>query len=220
MSTFTEKELKTAQYLMQIKAINLNAQNPFTWASGLRSPIYCDNRRILSFPEVRNFVAQGLAEFAEEHFIEADVIAGVATGGIAHGVLAAQILDKPFVYVRSSTKGHGLQNNVEGYLKENSKVLVIEDLVSTGGSSLEAVNALQESNCTVLGMLAVFTYGLKKAEDNFRNADCKLYTLSNYNALLEQATEEGLISDDELVVLNDWNKNPQEWSNKYLSQNS
>lgn len=212
MSNYSEIELQTAKYLLQIKAIKLNAQNPFTWASGLRSPIYCDNRRILSFPEVRNFVSESMAYMAKKYFPEADVIAGVATGGIAHGVLVAKLLNKPFIYVRSSSKGHGLQNLIEGYLEENSKVLVIEDLVSTGGSSLEAVKAIKDAGSKLLGMIAVFTYGLRKATDNFKNANCTLFTLSNYHALLHQAKIEGLISEAKQQILMDWSNDPQAWS--------
>ncbi|MBS4014565.1 MAG: orotate phosphoribosyltransferase [Bacteroidetes bacterium] len=218
MSIFSELELQTAQYLLQIKAIKLNAQNPFTWASGLRSPIYCDNRRILSFPEVRDFVSEGISKLALKYFAEAEVIAGVATGGIAHGVLVAKILNKPFVYVRSSAKGHGLQNLVEGYLEPGKRVLVIEDLVSTGGSSLEAVKALRENKSEILGMIAVFTYGLQAATDNFEKANCTLFTLSNYKALIHQAKYLGMINDEDEKALNNWSENPQEWSERYINK--
>ncbi len=191
-------------------------QNPFTWASGLKSPIYCDNRKILSFPEARKFVAQSLSEIATEEFVEADTVAGVATGGIAHGVLTAAILNKPFVYVRSSSKGHGLQNLIEGQLEKGSKVVVVEDLVSTGKSSLEAVDALKKNDAEILGMIAVFTYGLEAAVKNFKDYNCKLVTLSNYEALVHQAKKLNLIEDMDEIMLKKWSENPHLWSDEFL----
>lgn len=211
MDKFINTELQTAEYLLQIKAIKLNLQNPFTWASGLKSPIYCDNRRILSFPVVRSFVAEKLSELTKTFFPDVEVIAGVATGGIAHGALVANLLDLPFVYIRSNAKGHGLQNLVEGYLEPGKNVLVIEDLVSTGMSSLEAVKALKSCDANVLGMLAVFTYGLEVAEKNFQVAGCSLHTLSNYNALLKQAKNMKIITDEDEKVLHKWNLAPEKW---------
>ncbi len=216
MTRYTEIELQTAEYLLQIKAIKLNLQNPFTWASGLKSPIYCDNRRILSFPEVRDFVSKNLAKFVKKYFPTTEVIAGVATGGISHGVLVANILNLPFVYVRSRAKGHGLQNLVEGCFEPGKKVLVIEDLVSTGGSSLEALKALKENDAEVLGMLAVFTYGLNIANDNFKKANCELHTLSNYRALLQQAKNMQIISDSDEAVLQVWNEYPEKWGDNFF----
>ena len=194
--------------LLQIKAIKLNPTNHFTWASGWYSPIYCDNRKILSYPAVRKQVYEAFADLIAEKYPEAEVLAGVATGAIAHGVLVAEKMGKPFIYVRSAPKSHGLTNQVEGEVKPGSKVVVIEDLVSTGGSSLSAVDALKKAGCDVLGMVAIFTYGFPTAEQNFANAGVKLDTLSNYNTMIEMAIEQGYVHPDELETLKEWRHDP------------
>lgn len=200
-----------ASYLLQIKAIKLQPSNPFTWASGWKSPIYCDNRKILSYPDVRLAVRDAFVGRLKELYPHAELVAGVATGAIAHGVLVADALGLPFIYVRSGAKEHGLGNRIEGYFEKNQKVVVIEDLISTGGSSLTAVNALREAGCDVLGMLAIFTYGFKKAEDNFRDNDCSLSALSNYSSLLEEAKETGYITADDIDSLDQWRQDPANW---------
>ena len=197
--------------LLQIKAIKLNPTNHFTWASGWYSPIYCDNRKILSYPAVRKQVYEAFADLVAEKYPEAEVLAGVATGAIAHGVLVAEKMGKPFIYVRSAPKSHGLTNQVEGEVKPGSKVVVIEDLVSTGGSSLSAVEALKKAGCDVLGMVAIFTYGFPTAEQNFANAGVKLDTLSNYNTMIEMAIEQGYVHPDELETLKEWRRDPASW---------
>ena len=196
---------------MQIKAIKLNPTNHFTWASGWYSPIYCDNRKILSYPAVRKQVYEAFADLIAEKYPEAEVLAGVATGAIAHGVLVAEKMGKPFIYVRSAPKSHGLTNQVEGEVKPGAKVVVIEDLVSTGGSSLSAVDALKKAGCDVLGMVAIFTYGFPTAEQNFTNAGVKLDTLSNYNTMIEMAIEQGYVHPDELETLKEWRRDPASW---------
>ena len=182
-------EKKTAEYLLQINAIKLQPSNPFTWASGWKSPIYCDNRKTLSFPEVRSFIRDSFCAMIKELYPQAELVAGVATGAIAHGALVADKIGLPFVYVRSEAKEHGLGNQIEGYFEKGQKVVVIEDLISTGGSSLSAVRALRESGCEVLGMVAIFTYGFKKASDAFLAGNCSLNTLGNYSALIETAVK-------------------------------
>lgn len=200
-----------ARQLLQIKAIKLQPANPFSWASGWTSPIYCDNRKTLSYPEVRDFIKIQFARRVLELWPEVDVIAGVATGAIAQGALVADLIGKPFVYVRSSPKGHGLENLIEGDLKPGQKVVVIEDLISTGGSSLKAVEALRNNGAEVLGMLAIFSYGFKVAEDNFAEASVKYETLSDYQALLRVAVETGYVSSDELSTLSQWREDPANW---------
>ncbi len=207
----TEISEKVAKYLLEIKAVKLNVTEPFTWASGLKSPIYCDNRRILSFPEVRNYVRKSLAQKVKEYYPEAEVIAGVATGAIAHGVLVAEELDLPFVYVRSSQKEHGLGNQVEGHLPEGKKVVVIEDLVSTGQSSLAAVDALINAKVEVLGMIAIFTYGLENADENMKSAKCTLHTLTDFNTLIRQAVNMGVMHHSSLDSLEKWREDPKAW---------
>lgn len=201
MSTASE----VARHLLQIKAIRLSPQNPFTWASGIKSPIYCDNRMVLSYPDTRNFIKSKLAEKSKE-FGNFDLIAGVATAGIAHGMLLADALNMPFIYVRDKAKGHGRQNKIEGDLKPDSKILVVEDLISTGGSSLKAVDALIEAGGTVTGVLAIFTYGFEKARTAFANANCPLQTLSDYDALIPEAVENQYISNSDLEMLIEWRK--------------
>lgn len=205
----TEKSI--AKSLLQIKAIKLNPTNHFTWASGWFSPIYCDNRKILSYPAVRREVYEAFAAMISEKYPDAEVIAGVATGAIAHGVLAAEKMGKPFIYVRSAAKSHGLANQVEGEFRKGAKVVVVEDLVSTGGSSLSAVEALRDAGCEVLGMVAIFTYGFPTAAANFEKAGVKLDTLSNYNAMIELATEQGYVKPEELETLRQWRQSPDTW---------
>ncbi len=200
-----------AEKLLQIKAIKLEPANHFTWASGWYSPIYCDNRKTLSYPEVRNFIKNEFLKAIEENFSDIDVIAGVATGAIAQGVLIADALDKAFVYVRPKAKEHGMGNQIEGTINPGQRVVVIEDLISTGGSSLNAVKALREANAEVLGMVAVFSYGFQKATDNFNKENVKLITLSDYNYLLQQAIDTGYVSQNDLQTLEEWRKNPGEW---------
>jgi len=206
-----DKALKVAEFLLQIKAIKLQPNSPFTWASGIKSPIYCDNRVTLSYPNIRTFIRQEYAETLVEVFGKPDVIAGVATGGIAQGALVAQELGLPFIYVRSEAKKHGMGNQIEGYFEEGQKVVVIEDLISTGGSSLKAVDALRDAKLDVKGLVAIFTYGFKAAEKNFENAKCPYRTLTNYDILLEHAKEASLISEDEAGSLLEWKANPQSW---------
>ncbi|GGG89269.1 orotate phosphoribosyltransferase [Polaribacter pacificus] len=203
---------KTAELLLQIKAIKLSPSDPFTWASGWKSPIYCDNRITLSFPPVRNFLKTEIAKIVEEKHGKPDVIAGVATGAIAIGVLVAQELGVPFVYVRPEAKKHGRKNQIEGYIEKGQNVVVIEDLISTGKSSLQAVEALKEADVNVKGMIAIFTYGFDLAKTNFTNSNIELTTLSSYEFLLEQALENQYISVKELETLQDWRKNPSEWN--------
>jgi orotate phosphoribosyltransferase len=203
--------LKTAEYLLQIKAIKLNLQNPFTWASGWKSPIYCDNRKTLSYPKIRTYIRQQFADLIREEFGVPDVIAGVATGAIAQGALVAQELGLPFVYVRSEPKSHGLTNLIEGVIESGQSVVVIEDLISTGGSSLKAVEALREVGCDVKGMAAIFTYEFPKAIESFKKANCRLVTLSNYSALLLQAVDSKFIKESDLEHLSIWREAPQLW---------
>lgn len=206
-----DKALKVAEFLLQIKAVKLNPKSPFTWASGIKSPIYCDNRVTLSYPAIRTFIRQAYAESILEHFGKPDVIAGVATGGIAQGALVAQELGLPFIYVRSSAKSHGMGNQVEGYFEKGQKVVVIEDLISTGGSSLVAVEALREAGLEVKGLVAIFTYGFDMAVENFAKAECPFTTLSNYDFLLKKAVADNFISASDVQSLQDWRSNPKEW---------
>ena len=208
-----ENSAKTvAEYLLQIKAIKLQPSNPFTWASGWKSPIYCDNRKILSYPVVRSFVCDSFISVVRELYPDTEIIAGVATGAIAHGALTADKLGLPFIYVRSEAKGHGLGNQIEGYYEKGQKVVVIEDLISTGGSSLNAVRALREAGCDVLGMVAIFTYGFSKAADGFAAEKCTLTTLSNYNTLVEIALASGYIGQTEVDTLEKWRVDPSTWN--------
>jgi orotate phosphoribosyltransferase len=203
---------KTAEALLQINAIKLQPNNPFTWASGWKSPIYCDNRITLSFPGVRTFLRQQLATQIVEAYGKPDVIAGVATGAIAIGALVAEELGIPFVYVRPEAKKHGRKNQIEGFLDTGKNVVVVEDLISTGGSSLKAVEALKEHGVTVKGMIALFTYGFDIASKNFEDANVELYTLSNYENLIEQAADTNYISTNEIKTLQEWRTNPSEWN--------
>ena len=202
---------KTAELLLQINAIKLQPQAPFTWASGWRSPIYCDNRITLSYPVIRTFLREHMANQIETLYGKPDVIAGVATGAIGIGMLVAEALNLPFCYVRPEAKKHGRQNKIEGILNENQTVVVVEDLISTGKSSLMAVEALREAGAQVKGMLAIFTYGFQVAEDNFANANVELHTLSDYQHLLAQAESANYITNKEADTLAEWRLNPAEW---------
>lgn len=206
MNTIAEK---VASYLLDIKAIKLEPNQPFTWASGWKSPIYCDNRKTLSYPEVRSYIKEQFVALIREKYPQVEVIAGVATGAIAQGVLVAQELGLPFIYVRSSAKNHGLENLIEGEYRAGQKVVVIEDLVSTGGSSLQAVEALRNAGCDVLGMMAIFTYGFQKAVDNFQQARCELTTLSDYNAMIELALKIGYVKPEHIEKLREWRLSPE-----------
>lgn len=200
-----------AEKLLKIKAIKLQPNDPFTWASGWKSPFYCDNRKTLSFPDLRTFVKIELSRLVAEEFSDADAVAGVATGAIAQGALVADTLGKPFVYVRSKPKDHGLANLIEGDLQSGMKVVVIEDLISTGGSSLKAVEAIRNAGCEVVGMVASYTYGFSVAEEAFRQANVRLVTLTNYEAVLDVALATGYITKDQIPTLNDWRKDPANW---------
>ncbi len=203
-----------AKKLLSISAIKLQPQNPFTWASGWNSPIYTDNRKTLSYPEVRTFIKVELCRLVEEQFSGADAIAGVATGAIAQGALVADELNLPYVYVRSSPKDHGLENLIEGNLKPGQKVVVVEDLISTGGSSLKAVEAIRAAGCEVIGMVAIFTYGFPVATEAFEKAGVKLLTLSNYNSMLAAALEINYIKPDDVEALKEWRRDPANWTPK------
>ena len=201
-----------AEKLLKVKAIKLQPTNPFTWASGWKSPFYCDNRKTLSYPDLRSFVKIETARLILERFPEAEAVAGVATGAIPQGAMVADTLNMPFVYVRSKPKDHGLENLIEGELKPGTKVVVVEDLISTGGSSLKAVEAIRNYGCEVVGMVASYTYGFDVAEKAFKEADVELVTLTNYEAVLEVAQETGYITADELPLLNEWRKDPAHWN--------
>lgn len=203
---------QVASYLLQIKAIKLEPNHPFTWASGWKSPIYCDNRKTLSYPEVRTYIRDRFVDLIRTKYPEAEVIAGVATGAIAQGALVAQEMGLPFVYVRSSAKGHGLENLIEGAYEAGQKVVVVEDLISTGGSSLQAVEALRAAGCEVLGMVAIFTYGFQKAENNFATAQCALDTLSNYTAMVDLALKTDYIRNEDVEKLKEWRLSPETYS--------
>ncbi len=207
----TDSAHKIAEFLLQIKAIRLQPSKPFTWASGWFSPIYCDNRKTLSYPKIRTYIRQQFVNVVNDKFGKVDVIAGVATGAIAHGALVAQDMGLPFVYVRPEPKKHGMENLIEGDVTKGQSVLVIEDLISTGGSSLKAVEALRTAGCEVKGMSAIFTYGFKTASDNFKSAKCDLITLCNYETLMQQALASGYISDKDLKSLKSWRDNPSAW---------
>ena len=200
-----------ADKLLKVKAIKLQPTNPFTWASGWKSPFYCDNRKTLSYPDLRSFVKIETSRLIMEQFPEAEAVAGVATGAIPQGAMVADTLNLPFVYVRSKPKDHGLENLIEGELKTGTKVVVVEDLISTGGSSLKAVEAICNYGCEVVGMVASYTYGFDVAEKAFSDANVKLVTLTNYEAVVAQALSTGYIKEEEVELLNQWRKNPSEW---------
>ena len=206
----TAKE--TAEVLLQVNAIKLRPTEPFTWASGWKSPIYCDNRIILSFPPIRNYIRETMAKHIEKMYGKPDAIAGVATGAIGIGMLVAEYLGLPFIYVRPEAKGHGRQNQIEGFIESGQSVVVVEDLISTGKSSLNAVKALKEADIKVKGMVAIFTYGFEVASKNFKKENVTLNTLSNYENLLEQALDTKYISEKELKTLSEWNSNPSKWN--------
>ncbi len=202
---------KTAELLLQINAIKLRPENPYTWASGWNSPIYCDNRIILSYPQIRNFVRQEMAKQLEDLYGKPDVIAGVATGAIGIGILVAEHLGLPFVYVRPEVKSHGRQNKIEGYLEPGSSVVIIEDLISTGRSSLNAVEALRQSEAKIKGMIAIFTYGFDLSVENFEKEGVNLHTLTDYENVIHRATETNYIKEDQIKMLLDWKKDPSTW---------
>ncbi|MCD8285165.1 MAG: orotate phosphoribosyltransferase [Prevotellaceae bacterium] len=203
-----------AERLLRVKAVKLQPNNPFTWASGWKSPFYCDNRKTLSYPSLRAFVKTELSRLVMEEFPEAEAIAGVATGAIAQGALVADALALPFVYVRSKPKDHGLENLIEGELRAGMKVVVVEDLISTGGSSLKAVEAIRHDGCEVVGMVASYTYGFEVAEQAFRKAGVRLLTLTNYEAVVREALKSGYIKEKDISVLDEWRKAPENWAPK------
>lgn len=203
---------KTAEVLLQVNAIKLSPKTPFTWASGWKSPIYCDNRIVLSFPPIRNYIRETMGKHIERQYGKPDVIAGVATGAIGIGMLVAEYMGLPFIYVRPEAKGHGRKNQIEGFIESGQNVVVVEDLISTGKSSLNAVKALKEAGINVKGMVAIFTYGFEVAKENFEKENLMLHTLSNYESLLEQALDTNYISQKELKTLSEWNANPSEWN--------
>lgn len=215
MSLKNDSALKVAEFLLQAKAVKLQPNKPFTWASGLRSPIYCDNRITLSYPNIRTFIRQEFARVIEEQFAKADVIVGVATGGIAQGALVAQELRLPFAYVRPEPKSHGMGNQVEGIIEPGQSVIVIEDLVSTGKSSLNAVDAIVAAGGVVKGMSAIFTYGFADADANFKKKNVQLVTLTNYDILIDQAVASNYVSEKDLASLREWRIDPKAWSEKH-----
>lgn len=206
-----KRELVVAEKLLQINAVKLNSQNPFTWASGWKSPIYCDNRRLLSYPHVRDFIKSEMTNLVFTEFPDAEVIAGVATAGIPHGVLVADLLSLPFIYVRSKPKEHGMGNQIEGDLLPGQQVVVVEDLISTGKSSMQAIQAIREAGGNIAGLVSVFNYGFKEAQQLFENESVRTLSLSNYNALLDLALQKGIIQDAELNLLETWRENPSNW---------
>jgi orotate phosphoribosyltransferase len=206
-----DKALKVAEFLLQIKAVKLQPNNPFVWASGWNSPIYCDNRITLSFPAIRTFIRQAYSEAVLEYFGKPDIIAGVATGGIAQGALVAQELGLPFIYVRSTAKEHGMGNQIEGNYEKGQKVVVIEDLISTGGSSIKAIDALQQAGMDVKGLIAIFSYGFKIADENFKKAQCPYITLTNYDFMVEEALKKDYISSNDVASLREWKDQPETW---------
>lgn len=212
MNNLNEVEQKIAESLLQIKAIKLQPKNPFTWASGWKSPIYCDNRITLSHPAIRTYIRQNLAELIHDEFGSVEMISGVATAGIPQGVLVAQDLGLPFTYVRSSAKGHGRQNLIEGEVISGQRVVVIEDLVSTGKSSLQAVEALREAGCTVVGLVCIFTYGFDVAAENFAEAKCPIYSLCDYESLIKVAVKNSYVLESEVSLLEQWRRDPANWT--------
>ena len=211
MKPFDNSALKIAEFLLQIKAIKLQPEQPFTWASGWKSPIYCDNRKTLSYPQIRTFIRQQFVSLINEKFATPDVIAGVATGGIAIGALVAQEMGLPFIYIRSEAKKHGLTNMIEGELTSGQNVVVIEDLISTAGSSLKAVEALREKGANVKGMVAIFTYGFDVANEKLKEANCITNSLCDYNTLIEVALKHEYINESDLESLKNWRENPSVW---------
>lgn len=211
MTSFDDPAHKVAEFLLQIKAVKLQPQKPFTWASGIKSPIYCDNRKTLSYPKIRTYIRQHFVETINKNYAKPDVIAGVATGGIAIGALVAQEMGLPFIYVRSEAKKHGLTNLIEGEVESGQTVVVVEDLISTGASSLKVVEALREKGCTVKGMVAIFTYGFDEAALSFKKAKCRLETLTNYTTLISAAVQREYIDEKSVKSLKEWRANPELW---------
>jgi len=211
MNSELDSKLQMSEFLLQIKAIKLNVEKPFTWASGWKSPIYCDNRKTLSYPKVRNYIREQFVKAIHLEFGSPNVIAGVATGGIAIGALVAQELGLPFVYVRTSKKDHGLTNQIEGVIESGQSVVVIEDLVSTGMSSLNAIEALKAEDSKVMGMVCIFNYGFSEAKDAFKKSKVKLISLTNYDCLIQQAVNNNYIHEDDLITLKKWRENPANW---------
>jgi len=214
MRAIKETPRKVAEYLLQIKAVKLNSQKPFQWSSGLLSPIYCDNRVTLSYPAIRTYIRQQFVDVINEYFGKSDVIAGVATGGIAHGVLVAQEFGLPFIYVRPEPKKHGLSNAIEGYVEKGQSVIVIEDLISTGGSSLKVIEHLKDFGCSIKGMISIFTYNFKSAEENFKKNKLQVISLSDFDSLIKVALEKSYITEDDFEQLKEWHKDPEGWSEK------
>ena len=212
MNNLNEVEQKVAESLLQIKAIKLQPKSPFTWASGWKSPIYCDNRITLSHPAIRTYIRQKLAKLIQEEFGSVEMISGVATAGIPQGVLVAQDLGLPFTYVRSSAKDHGRQNLIEGEVVEGQRVVVVEDLISTGKSSLQAVQALRDAGCNVVGLVSIFTYGFDEAAKNFADAKCAMFSLCNYDALIKVAVDNSYVLDSDVEFLQSWRKDPANWT--------
>ena len=206
-----DKALKVAEFLLQVKAVKLQPNQPFTWASGWNSPIYCDNRVTLSYPNIRTFIRQSYSEAILQGFGKPDLIAGVATGGIPQGALVAQELGLPFIYVRSSAKEHGMGNQIEGHFEKGQKVVLIEDLISTGGSSIKAIDALKSAGLDVKGLIATFTYGFKVADDNFKKVNCPFITLTSYDFLVEEALKKSYITENDLKSLREWKDQPENW---------
>ena len=206
-----DRALKVAEFLLQIKAVKLQPSNPFTWSSGWKSPIYCDNRVILSYPNVRTFIRQGITEVISESFNTPELIAGVATGGIPHGALVAQELGLPFVYVRSKAKEHGMGNQVEGVVGAEQNTIVVEDLISTGKSSAKAIHALREAGAQVKGLVSIFTYGFDESEELFKELNCPVYSLCDYNTLVDQALATEYIKKEDYTSLLKWRENPENW---------
>jgi orotate phosphoribosyltransferase len=206
-----EMKKEIAAHLLEIGAVSLEPQEPFTWSSGLKSPIYCDNRLTLAYPNVRNAIADGLTKLIRAHFSDVEAIAGTATAGIPHAAWVSERLNLPMCYVRNQAKGHGKGKQIEGKVAKGQKVVVVEDLISTGGSSLNAVRALREEGCQVLGIVAIFTYGLEKAKQAFAENNVEVYTLTDYDTLIETAVELGVVTEQDLTTLRKWRENPEEW---------
>jgi orotate phosphoribosyltransferase len=213
MVNYQEDAKQIAKYLLQINAIILQPNNPFTWASGWKSPIYCDNRKTLSFPQIRTHIRINICEIIKEKYPHANVIAGVATGGIAIGCLIAEELGLPFIYIRSSNKEHGRKNLIEGYYNQGQTVVVIEDLISSGKSSLAAVKALRDEDLIVKGLISIFSYGFKAADNNFKDHDCEKTSLCDYNTLVNEALKSNYIEKEDVELLNQWRENPEKWPN-------
>ncbi|MFD1768183.1 orotate phosphoribosyltransferase [Sphingobacterium suaedae] len=214
MNNLNEVEQKIAESLLQIKAIKLQPKNPFTWASGWKSPIYCDNRITLSHPSIRTYIRQKLSQLIQEEFGTVEMVSGVATAGIPQGVLVAQDLGLPFTYVRSSAKDHGRQNLIEGEVISGQRVVVVEDLISTGKSSLQAVEALRAAGCNVVGLVSIFTYGFEEAVQNFAQAKCSFFSLCDYDSLIKVAVTNGYVLESDVALLEQWRKDPSTWTSE------